>query len=132
LYVLIYLHPVDYKSATTIPATPSMPGRAVFMAPADEVALLAAELALLEAELADELADLEAELADLLSEELMLLAAELADELSLLATELADEETLEAEDEAEPVRLLRTEPWEVSARGRLRRLSDRESYLGRR
>jgi ABC-type transporter Mla subunit MlaD len=105
-----------------------MPGRAVFMAPADDVALLAAELALLEAELADELADLDAELADLEAE----LADLLSEELMLLAAELADEETLEAEDEAEPVRLLRTEPWGVSVRGRFRRLSDRESYLGRR
>lgn len=108
----------DYKSATTIPATPRTPGSAVCMAPAAEDALLAAELAEEATLLAEERAA-----------ELLLLAAELplldSLEAALEAEEEAAEEAEEADEEAEeeaelpPVMLLRTEPGWSLGDGRL-------------
>lgn len=91
-----------YKSAATRPAAPSRPGSAVAIAPESE--------ALLEAELAAELRLLETELALLeaaLDAELMLLETLEAEEE---AAEEAAEESEAAEEEADPVRLLRAEP----------------------
>jgi hypothetical protein len=85
-----------------MPAAPRRAGMAVAMAPlseAAELALLEAELALLAALLEDLLALLEA----LLDSLLMLLEM-------LLETELADEAADEVADEAEPVKLLMREP----------------------
>lgn len=107
-------HQVDYKSATTIPATPSTPGIAVAKAP-ESVTLLAAELAAepaaevaLPAALVGEELPLREE-PPLLEDEPPLLEPE---ELEPEELELPVLEALEPEEVAElpPVMLLRTEP----------------------
>ena len=102
---------VDYKSATTTPATPSTPGSAVAKAP-ESVTLLATELAA-------EAALLLALLAALVEDELPLLELPLllADELPELEPEELELSVLEAEpeevEELPPVMLLRMEPVRV-------------------
>ena len=106
-YTAQRLSKLAYKRAATKPAAPRRPGRAVAIAaePEDEAleAELAAELRLLETELALLEAALEAELKLL---ETLEADSEAADE----AAEEAEEDSEEAEDEADPVMLLRTEP----------------------
>jgi len=102
---------VDYKSATTTPATPSTPGSAVAKAP-ESVTLLATELAA-------EAALLLALPAALVEDELPLLELPLLleEELPELEPEELELSVLEAEpeevEELPPVMLLRMEPVRV-------------------
>lgn len=104
-------HVVDYKSATTTPATPSTPGSAVAKAP-ESVTLLATELAA-------EAALLLALPAALVEDELPLLELPLLleEELPELEPEELELSVLEAEpeevEELPPVMLLRMEPVRV-------------------
>lgn len=97
------IKPTDYKSATTIPATPSTPGSAVAKAP-ESVTLLATELAAEAALLLALLAALVADETPLLADELPLLEPE---ELESLVLEALEPEEVE---ELPPVMLLRMEP----------------------
>lgn len=103
-----------YNRAATRPAAPRRPGKAVAIAPEPEEealeAELAAELRLLETELALLEAALEAELKLLETLEADSEAAEDAAEEAEEEAEEDSEEAEEAEEEAEPVILLRTEP----------------------
>jgi hypothetical protein len=100
----------NYRSATTIPATPSTPGSAVAKAP-ESVTLLATELAAEAALLLALLAAFEADELPLLDDEVPLLEDELSElvpeELEPLVLEALEPEEVE---ELPPVMLLRIEP----------------------